>query len=211
MVTFDFDPAFLDQLFANASQFLDFSGGAGLAGVEAIVDVRRQNVAETDVRGVDLNAAYDTDRFGLSFSGSYLSDFENKITSQAPADDVLGRVFNPAELRFRAGARWTATRGVDTNLFVNYVDELTDNRVDPSVDVDSWTTVDLGVTFDLSELMPASALSGARFQVSATNLLNEEPPRVEDLSLGSSASNFDAENHDIVGRVFSVNFTYDWQ
>lgn len=211
LINQNFDPAELQRLVDIAignDSFFDLTfPPSTLADVAAIVDARSLNLAETTVRGLDFAVAYSTDRFGASLDGTWLTTFEDTLTSTSDPLDLLGVVYNPPALRLRAGANAEIVPGVLANLFVNYVDDLTDARQTPTIGIDSWVTVDLIAGFDLGELTNSPLLEGAYFQFSANNLFDDQPPFVED---PIRDSNFDPENHDIIGRKITFGLTYQW-
>ena len=215
IVDHNFLQADLDALIADAlaaGNLLDFSfGQQGAASViDVIVDGRLQNLAQTDLDGLDFDALYTTESgFGdwtFSFAGTYLFNLDERFTADLPSTDVLGQVFRPPELRFRSGLSWSHN-GVGANAFVNYVDDLIDPRATPSTPIDSYTTVDFQVNARLGELFNSNILDGAFMYVSIINAFDEQPPFVAD---PFANLNFDPENHDILGRFVAVGLTHRW-
>lgn len=205
----DFDPAFIAALTARAASLgQDFTGG-DLSGVEVFADGRLQNFATTELSGVDLSSTYDFEssvgKWSISVSGTYYDTFEQAIGAGA-ADDLLGIVYNPADLRLRGGIGWQR-KGLSANAFVNYTSGLDDNRVVPTESISSWTTVDLQLAADFSDWFETSTLDGLSIYLSANNLFDREPPFVVD---PIRSRNYDPENHDVLGRFVAIGLTYDW-
>lgn len=195
---------------AAQNSFFDLSGGVGIAGVQAIVDGRIQNLARTNVAGLDFAVSYSTEtgigELAFSFDATYFNDFENQITSLSSFEDVLGTVYNPPEFRFRSGVSWS-NESFGLSIFVNHVGGLTDDRVDPALSIDSWTTVDLRLTSNIGEWADVPLLEDTSAYVSVTNIFDQEPPVVND---PNQSLNFDAENHDILGRFVAIGITHKW-
>ena len=214
-VSLTIDQALIDQRLALAAvtpgALFDFTAGqVGVAGAQGFADVRLQNLARTDINGVDFSAAYTTEagsgELGVTFAGTYLFSFDNQALATTPVEDVLGRVFNPPELRFRTGASWS-NDAFGANIFVNHVDDLVDIRTDPATSIDSWITVDLQVNLNLGEVLESDLLNDSQIDVSVQNLFDDQPPFVQDAALVGTNFNFDPENHDILGRFISIGIT----
>ena len=216
-ISLTIDQALIDQRLALAevtpgALFDATAGAVGIAGAQGFADVRLQNLARTGVNGLDFSAAYTTEagsgELSVTLAGTYLFAFDNQALSTTPVEDVLGRVFNPPELRFRASASWS-NDVFGVNIFVNYVDDLVDIRTDPATSVNSWTTVDLQVNLNLGEVFESDLFNHSRIDVSVQNLFDDQPPLVEDAApVGIETNfNFDPENHDILGRFISIGVT----
>lgn len=209
-----FDPAFLNQIISIAqadNQFFDATAAQlGAAGVDAIVDGRIQNLSVSSISGIDFDLVYsaetDFGQLGFTFGGTYFTNFDEQFTEDSPTVDILGQVFQPPELRFRIGANWSRS-GLSASAFVNYVDDLTDERVDPAIDIGAFTTVDFQITANLGELIAPSFLEGTSAHVSIVNAFDELPPLVDVPFFGL---NFDSENHDVLGRFIAIGITHQW-
>src|SRR5690606_11997578 len=73
----------------------------------AILDARWVNASSVRVRGVDLTAAYPVTlgahQMSFDVSGSYLLDYETRLTPMSAERSVIGRIGYPVRLRSRAG------------------------------------------------------------------------------------------------------------
>ena len=206
---FDPDIATVTAIFNEPSLF-NFSGVLPEE-VGVILDNRFRNLASTEVRGLDINLSYAEETsigtFSLDFNGSYLFDFIDQASAVSDPIQTLNTVENPVDFRFRSSAGWRH-RGYGANLFVNYVDGYTSEITGASVPVDSWTTIDLSLSYDTSVGAPASLLDNMRFNLNIRNLFDEDPPFVErPLAPGFG---FDGANANALGRYISFNIAKAW-
>lgn len=201
----DFDLSEAEALFNDPMYF----GGtvATPADVEVIIDAREQNLSRTQVTGVDFSAGFlfdsDIGQWDLSLSGSYLIDFREAITPLSPLVEFVDTVNNPVDLRIRWGAGWSSGPWA-SNIFVNYADGYTDPISSPERSIDSLTTIDLRVAYQIAE--SSSLLSGTTLALIVSNLLNEDPPFVNNLS----GVGYDPANGDPVGRFAALQVTKRW-
>ena len=87
---------------------------------------------------------------------------------------------------------------------MNYADGYTDNFNDPSRSVDSWTTVDLTVAYNIGD--EKGVFSDTRLSLTARNLFNEDPPFVDTFAgLG-----YDSVNANPLGRFLSLQISKEW-
>ncbi|QLC24893.1 TonB-dependent receptor [Parasphingopyxis algicola] len=210
------DPALVDQVVSVAQSqagVFDFSGGAFQTGsdIDVLIDNRLRNLARANTSGVDLNLSYRTrssiGNLDFSFNSNYIFEQERGITPQSPLFDVVDTIFNPADLRLRGGATWTRD-GFAASLFVNYVDGYSDNRVSPAVPVDSWTTVDLNLSYDAGERERHAFLRNIRFSLSVLNLFDQDPPFIASDQFTPNA--FDPTNSNPLGRFVALQITKSW-
>ncbi|WP_172274541.1 TonB-dependent receptor [Caulobacter sp. RHG1] len=170
----------------------------------AIIDARIVNAAELNVRGVDVSAAYsfiyEANRFSLGGSATYLLDFKRRLTPTAPITELVDTAGNPVDLRLRGSASW-ARGPLSANLTINYVD---DYAATASKRVDSWTTIDLQLTWTAPD--QTGSLKGLGLAISAQNLFDTDPP-----FYGSALGvGYDAANADPLGRFVSVQLSKRW-
>jgi len=170
----------------------------------AIIDARVVNAAELRVRGLDLSATYTfnlgADRLSVGGNATYLFDFKRRLTPTAAISELVDTAGNPVDLRLRGLASW-ARGPFGANLTINYVD---DYAATASQRVDSWTTVDLQLTWTAPA--KTGALKGVGLALSAQNLFDQDPP-FYDSALGIG---YDAANADPLGRFVSVQLTKRW-
>ena len=90
-------------------------------------------------------------------------------------------------------------------MFVNYTDNYKDTANVPNREVDSWTTLDLNLSYSFDALqMPA--LKGSQVFLSAQNLFDKDPPFLNNLS----GVGFDPDNADLIGRRVSLFLRKEW-
>jgi iron complex outermembrane receptor protein len=168
----------------------------------AIVDTRYSNTGQLRVRGLDANLNYQAslgaDPLALSLSGSWLLDYQRKVTPTASAVELAGTAGNPADLRLRASASWTHG-AFTTTPSLNRVGDLDG---DGGRRIHAWTTIDLNIRF----APRATAWRGLTASFNVQNLLDADPP-FYDSALGLG---YDPANADLVGRVVSLQLTKTW-
>lgn len=208
-ITFNPDQTVINELFN--SPFLNNIFGIQPENIGVIVDTRLQNLASTNVRGIDADIHYSIEtsigNLKVDFNGSYLFDFVERTNPATEPFDSLNTVFNPIDWRFRTSAAWSR-RGIDAVIFVNYVDDYESIRTGVETPVDSWTTVDLHLSYDTSYDFSNSFLEDTKISLNLQNLFNEDPPFV-DLGFGLDV-NFDGVNANALGRFISLNITKAW-
>lgn len=167
------------QLLDSVDNFLPFPGIDPLDTqiINNVLVVR--NLSRTVVKGVDLDVAYtyetNVGSFTVGIDGTYLADFQQQAASTTPLVEQIDTLFNPVALKFRAKVVFSRD-GFAANLFANYAD---DYQVDSSVDsmkVDSWSTVDLSLSYSTRDRINSAVLSNMTFRFSVSNLFDENPP-----------------------------------
>jgi outer membrane receptor protein involved in Fe transport len=178
--------------------------------IVATVDARLQNLSVVKQSGLDLDLGYRFRAFGgdaeVGASGAYIFRIDQAITPDAPVTNVVDILGNPVDLRLRGRASWTNDRWA-ASLFVNYLDSYT-NLTNPEPEkVDSWTTLDAQLSYRFKQ--QKGPLAGLRLALSATNLLDTDPPYAA-YNLGLVVSGFDPDNASPLGRVVSFTATKTW-
>lgn len=182
--------------------------------VDVIVDGRRRNLSRLSTSGVDLASEYSfpagQGRIFLGVGGTYVLNRDQQVTASAAEIDTADTIYNPPSWRARGFVSWQL-QGWSANLFVNHVDAYVDNRVTtpPAQSrIDSLTTLDTRVAYDFSSRFNTGFLSGFSVALSAQNLLDEDPPRV---NVGVSFDlGFDPINADPLGRLIALEFIKTW-
>jgi iron complex outermembrane receptor protein len=213
VITRNPDASLVEALATDAARFRDYSGGAPLSDVRVIIDARISNIAVTRISGVDFIAQYrhashagDFD-FGLNLT--YLKEYRQAITPTAPLVDFRDTLNNPIALRGRANVGWSRGNW-STTAFVNYADSYRNNTFDPERKIDSWTTLDLHLRYDLDGW--GDVLRGTALSLNVQNLFDENPP----LALDAAAPNvsaglaYDSENADPLGRFVALQISKTW-
>lgn len=180
------------------------------AEVEALFDDRLQNLAATDVSGIDFSVSYsftsDIGDIGLSLNGNYAAEFVNKVTPDSAEDDVINTFLNPVDLRLRAGATWSED-GLSAAVFANYTDSYRNIFFNPAAKIESWTTMDLNASYDTADQFE-SWLDDTVISFNVRNLFDQDPPSVGDSAalVGSGLVfpiGYDPVNASALGRFVS--------
>lgn len=207
----------------TAGQIDDFSnlGGLGLiifragpfgvpAGLDeddagAIADLRLRNISSQVQEGVDLDFSFlhamGRRDLELGLAGDYIFEREQRITDASPWFSVVGTIYNPPQFKLRGRAVLTGDRST-LAAFVNYTDSYVDNISAPARDVDSWTTVDLNVSYDLG----ADGETAVQLRAGVQNLFDKDPPFVSNIR----GVGFDPTNASPWGRIISVGASVAW-
>jgi len=174
----------------------------------AIIDGQLANLASTKTTGLDaeahdaLTGAAGT--LSVDLTGNYVFRFDQAV-STAPATDIVNTVANPLALRLRGTIGWSRRGpqrpGPAIDLAVNYTGSYRNPGSALLPDVTAWTTVDLRAAYRTRD---AGWLGGMELSLNATNVLNHDPPFVDD------EAGYDAYNVQALGRVVSVNVSKRW-
>jgi iron complex outermembrane receptor protein len=142
----------------------------------------------------------------LDVTGNYVFEFDQAVTDTSPAIDIVNTLGNPLALRLRGTVGWSREGpqlpGPAVDLAVNYTGGYKDPGSTLLPQVSAWTTVDLRVVYRTQQ--GSGWLSGMEFSLNATNLLNHEPPFVDD------ENGYDEDNVQPLGRVVSVDISKRW-
>jgi outer membrane receptor protein involved in Fe transport len=198
----------------NDPQFIDI--GIPIPSPEqigAIVDARVQNIAKSDLTGLDLNVAYAFEAaagaFNLSFYASHLFEFQEQL-SNGPLVDNVDTIGNPNSLNLRGSLFWNA--GSLTAVFTGkHIGGYTDNlgsakcNINPCA-VGSWTTWDLQLGYQLRDRF-SGFLGGIKLSASVQNVFDKNPPFVDASDAGVG---FDSINANPMGRFAALQFIKDW-
>ena len=183
--------------------------------IRALVDGRNTNVAEQKMRGVDFSAGYrvesDMGVWDFRLSGTRLFENSERLLRKLPQVDLLDRVWQQVDLRLRGSASYSAGP-LSASLFVNYVDSYKDGRThylsgsDQRARVASWTTLDFSARYDLKGMALFQSFHGLELQLTATNILDRDPPYVSHLF----GLNFDGVNANPLGRFIAAQLVARW-
>jgi iron complex outermembrane receptor protein len=183
--------------------------------IDAFVDLRDRNLAAVKVKGVDVIASYTwvtgMGRWAVDINAARLLRNREQIFPGAPTTDELNTVYRPVDLRLRGGVSFN--RGdFNSVLSLTYVDDYRDTRV-PSFagpnqrpSVASWTTLDLTLQYDLTNLLFEQRSREAIISLSASNLLDRDPPFVSQ----RYGLNYDGVNANPMGRFLSAQIVARW-
>jgi outer membrane receptor protein involved in Fe transport len=177
----------------------------------AIVDFRVRNLAMLLTDGVDFNTLYErpTSLGKLSFglTGTWLRNFSEAQTPNAPLASLLNTQNEPVNLRLRATTGWELN-GFGTLIAANFTNSYRDTASVPERRIDSWTTIDVQLRYDFPESAAADSwLHGMRLELNARNVFNVDPPF---LNNQVTYIGYDQENADPYGRLLSLQLLKRW-
>lgn len=206
-ITLNPTPGQQSSLIASSEQFRNNASVAyNPAQTVAILHDRYTNAAAQTAQVYDLALSY-RQVIGVEFkplaidlflNASWL-DLKQQTLAGSPEMTLSGTLFNPPEVRARAGA--SITQGAwTTTALVNYIGAATDTGVVPTAGIDAWTTLDFTVIW-----CPASGrLAGTDIALAVSNALNAEPPVAMGADWGMPGIYFDSTNASPVGRSVSL-------
>jgi outer membrane receptor protein involved in Fe transport len=157
------------------------------------------------VRGIDLAVnggfAAGGGEVSLALNASHMIDYQRQITPLAPAVEQVGTLADPPSWRGRASAsfdkaNWGATAAL------NYTHSYLEDVGTPPRRIDAFATIDLQLRFEPRAL----AERGFRISFNAHNLLDTQPPFVDQLT----GVGYGAANADPLGRVLSIQVVKRW-
>ncbi|HKU14059.1 MAG TPA: TonB-dependent receptor [Steroidobacteraceae bacterium] len=204
--------AFVNAAVATGASFFDGTAAqTGIAGVRHVYDIRQQNAAKLRQDGFDLTAAYRVDLGGVGLSLRLnATNVQHILTSYRGASqdaDQVATYGNPPKVRLR-GDVGLDTRIWSLNAALNSYDGYTNNLLAANQPVDSWLTLDLSARLDFGAWLAAPAANGLTLQLSAQNILDEDPPFV-DLGLPQSVR-YDSANASPLGRFLALQLRKQW-
>ncbi len=200
------------RICVNLADFFPSFGDLDIEDTEVILDRRQQNLSISDVAGIDFEASYDFSSglgdWTFSLGGTRLTTFEQRVSELTPVDDLLNTFGNPPELRLRGGAQ-LRMRAATASLFINHTGSYIDDKVATGeFEIDSFTTIDASVRFDLGELLNNDFARDMSVNFSIRNVLNEQPPEIGSVALRDDL--FDAANSNAAGRKIGLLLTGSW-
>jgi iron complex outermembrane receptor protein len=180
--------------------------GNDLSKIGAIFDSRYQNLSAVTTSGLDLSSLYRaavvSGTLELGVDGTYILQFDNRVSPKSPATSILNTPYNPIDLRLRG--RVSYTRGpISLNGFLNYVNSYTDNRVSPTVSAASWTTTDVSAVYRF--INGAEPLRNAIVTLAVVNVANRNPPFLTNQSV--YPVDYDGANANPLGRFYSLQIS----
>jgi len=175
--------------------------------VAAIVDFRTKNIAESNVKGVDISAAYSRPlawgTIALGSSATYLMDYKIRISPSAPLNEQVDNLERPVDFRARSYLS-LASGGTAGTLTLNYADSYKNTSSALQERIGSYATADLNVTSRFDYRLRPAAEGPFSVSFSIVNLFNTAPPFVDNF-LG-----YDGINTDPLGRLASLEVRFRW-
>jgi iron complex outermembrane receptor protein len=177
-----------------------------VAGLRFIADGRRYNAGVVKTSGVDLAARYDWatsyGKMTAAATANYIFNYRQQFTPTTPlVGGLLNTLNNPVRLRARAELGWS---GADARVtaFANFTNAYTNATLATRPEVGSYTTFDLTAQYDLGKLF-GEQYKELRAALSVQNLLDRDPPYVQNATLA-----FDPQNASAMGRFASLTLSY---
>jgi iron complex outermembrane receptor protein len=189
-----------------------FPGGSP-NNVTLFVDGRAQNLGLSLTQGLDFQGAYAWDTasagtFTFSLAGSYILKYEVAITSTAPLIDRLNTIFNPLELKLRAGVDWQLGPA-RAQVVAHHVNGYTNNVPATPQNVGSYTPIDVSFSWNFSS-SDSSLLEDLEVGLEVRNAFDEDPPYVNLAPSANGSGGYDATASNPVGRLFGVSLRKKW-
>jgi iron complex outermembrane receptor protein len=197
-------PAQIQALMAQQT----FTGNAAepVAGIRFIADGRRYNAGVVKTSGVDLAARYDWStgfgRMTAAGTANYIFNYRQQFTPTTPlVGGLLNTLNNPVRLRARTELGWSGETARVT-AFANFTNAYTNATLAARPKISSYTTFDLTAQYDLGKLF-GDSYKELRASVNVQNLLDRDPPYVQNATLA-----FDPQNASAIGRFASATLSY---
>jgi len=197
----------IEAVLASLTRPVTFAGGAtAIQNIGFINNVSlTRNLASTETRGLDFQAAYQMDadvgRLTARLNANYILEFSRRASETTPTVETLNTQFNPVDLHLRGQVG--LSRGAFTGtVFANYVDSYATDSTPAAKPIRSWTTFDLALSYRFGE--DAGWLQDTVIGVSAQNLFDRAPPATSPQT-GSAITGYDPANASPVGRFVALD------
>jgi iron complex outermembrane receptor protein len=186
---------------------IPIAGDCLTAHVDALIDMRWNNISRSNTRGLDLLAKLDWEGdwgfFSIASNINYVLAFNQAASPTVASLALVDTVSNP--LRFHMLDQFTWNTGsLTTTLALNYAGSYEDNLSRPTRRVGSWTTLNANVRYEFGDT--SSWLNGCSVALDVQNLFDREPPFVNN----PAGMGYDRENADLWNRMVSLRFKKDW-
>ncbi len=197
--TLDPTPQQVNDLLASG---LPINSPINAALVTYIQDGRRQNLGQTIAKGIDAavsNAwSVGSGQLTVALNATYFTDLTTAAAPGAPEVDVLNTLNFPQSFRARGEIGWRG-ESLSALAFVNYTGDYEQTGVTPVRSIDSYTTVDVHVGYDLGVFS-----DGLSVALDVQNVADEEPPFV------NIAGSYDPQSASPLGRLIAVSLRKSW-
>ena len=138
-----------------------------------------RNLSRTKVSGLDLDVSYqfDTDvgAVVLGLDGTYYIDYKQQAAVTTPLVERTNTLYNPVDLKLRGHVGYRSDK-FRASLFLNHVRSYQTDDTDDASPIDSWSTIDMTLSYETGEGPNSSALKDLSILLTVRNLLNETPP-----------------------------------
>jgi outer membrane receptor protein involved in Fe transport len=194
----------------NGADYLGSVSACLASSPAAIIDDKLANLAATRTTGLDLQVGdsfrSSWGRIDVGVTGNYVFKFDQAVTATSPAVDIVNTINNPLALRLRGTVEWNRVApgmpGLGFSLAVNYTGGYENPGSTLVPEVSPWTTLDARVVYRAQQ--NEGWLSGIELSINAVNVLNHDPPFVDDLT------GYDLYNVQALGRVVSADISKRW-
>jgi len=194
----------VNRLLATTPNIYDWTSGPfDPSTVVAIMKDDYENATSQRVSGIDLSVN-DAMTVGATrievFAAASRMKLRQKTTSASPAVELTGTIFNAPRFKARGGLT-VSNGGWAATAIANFVDGEWDTATAPYTQVDSWTTVDMNLTYTFRA--GSGVAHGLKLALSASNLFDKAPPRTVTPKSGPFP-HFDSANASAMGRFVSL-------
>jgi hypothetical protein len=193
---------YADPLFQNIAH-------VPAASIGAIINGYTLNLSRVVIKGIDVELGYAHDFAGgkasVGIAATRMLNVDQRITPTATPIDTVGTFGSPVKLRGRFNADW-AGPVLSFGGALNYTGGYTNQTAAPVARVGSYLTVDaqIGVTIASADKGPK-----LRLALSAVNLLDRNPPYVENVGITSTLA-YDPDQASAIGRTLSLQAIVAW-
>jgi len=190
--------------------------GGNPANAVLFVDGRNRNLGTSLMSGIDFQfqqrlQAAKAGSFKFSLDGTYLNKFESAVTAQGRRVDRLNTIFNPIKFRARGGITWDYG-SLSSRVVINYVNSYDNNNVTPVQKVNSYTPIDIGITFHGDNVAWLGAFGkGLSCSLEVTNVFDKDPPYVNIGQSGNGGGGFDPTASNPIGRLVGIRVQKNWR
>lgn len=187
------------------SQYLAVDGTAcDTVPVGAIVDLRAQNAARLWTDGIDAqlgtNFQVPSGKLGFSVSSTYIFDYRQGATLDAPLVSVLDTLSNPLAWHVIGTGTWGVGEAL-ASFTLRYTKGYLNDQVQPATRVASWTTGDVRLAYTLNA-QDRFGTHPIDVAINCENVTNRYSP----FAINTVANlAYDQENGSLQGRVVALS------
>lgn len=196
---------------ALVNSFLNSPGYSGPvedpANIKAIVDGRKANVGRLKTDGIEATINYEMDlgeaTLSAGVAGSYVLNFDRAIFPNESTRELVNTFGNPVSLRLRGNLGYSDD-SFTVVAYVNHSGGYTNDTVTPNVEVNSYTTFDLGLRYRIETGF--ASMNEVELSLDVQNLFDRDPPLV----LTPTPLPYDGQVADLFGRFVKVGLRTRW-
>lgn len=177
--------------------------------VTLYVDGRNNNLGQSTTRGIDfvVNWRVPTDNAGtftLNASGAYLLHYETAVSPAGIPRDRLNTIYNPLRFKARGSVAWDYDP-MRVQLTATHVGGYRNTAITPDEAVDSYTPIDIAVSWDMGKMGAPSYLGGVQLGLEVRNLFDVKPPYVNVAPGLNGGGGYDPSASNPIGRVLAAS------